>query len=155
MQWISREITKPAYKGLASIPDLPVVLGNLLASGINKFVGTDIPQGKLPSEYVGDAVDYATGGLSQGEPTTALGKGVEFASSMASGGGAAKLLKEGSKAAAFTGSTKPADIATAGAMGATTQALENQGVDATTSSIAGLGVGMSPTFIWVYIAKDF
>ena len=128
MHWISRELTKPAYKGLASIPDLPVVLGNLLVSGMNKFAGTNIPPGKLPSDYVGEAVDYATGGLSQGEPESMAGKAMEFGASTVGGGAlaqGAKALLPGSKVvdkvAPFLGSTDKKVVASAAGLGATSK----------------------------------
>jgi len=154
LSWVSREITKPAYKSVASIPDFPVIFGNLLISAINKFGGTNIPQGKLPSEYVGKAVDKLSGGYSEGEPKF-LGKAVEFAGSFASGGGIGKVLKEtgaiapkiADKVSPWLGGTKSKDIATMGAIGGATDLAEQSGASPLVASGVGLATGMTPAVV--------
>jgi hypothetical protein len=141
---ILRDGVKPALKGLAAIPDAAVFLGNLGVSGVNKAAGTDIPQGKYPSDMIGQGVDYATGGLSEGEAGI-VGKGIEFGTSMLGGGLAGKALKEGSKVAPWLGSTKASDVAMASAMGATTKAAEDMGADPLTAAGTGLAVGITPS----------
>ncbi|WP_440682150.1 hypothetical protein [Cysteiniphilum halobium] len=154
LKWVSREITKPAYKGLAALPDLGVSLGNLLVDGINNFAGTNIPRGKMPSDYVGEAVDYATGGYSEGEAGV-VGTGVNFGSSMLGGGaitkganGVGKLIGTEGKVISdsvspWLGSTKVSDVGMAGAMGATTKAAENMGADPLTAAGTGIAAGAS------------
>ncbi len=134
---VLRDGVKPALKGLAAIPDFAVALGNVGLTAVNKATGADIPLGDYPSDYISKGVDYATGGLSKGDPGV-IGKGIEFATGMAGGGAVAKTLTAGSKVAPWLGSTKAGDVATAGAMGATTKLAEDAGADPLTAAGVGL-----------------
>lgn len=164
MAWISRELTKPALKGLAAIPDVPVLLNNLILAGVNKFGGTNIKGLPLPSEKVGEAVDYITDGLSESDPHTKDGiiaRGVEFGTSMYGGGAIGKGLKAlapTSKAAAKTapwlGSTKKGDVTAGVTAGMATQAAEDFGFDPATSTVIGLGAGLAPSAIFNKLAKN-
>ncbi|WP_100550342.1 hypothetical protein [Caedibacter taeniospiralis] len=140
---VLREGVKPALKGLAAIPDFAVALGNLGIAGINKITDAGIAEGKMPSELVGQGVDFISGGLSEGDAGI-LGKGIEFGTGMLAGGIAAKVLKEGSKVAPYLGSTKPTDVGIAAGIGATTQAAEALGADPLTATGVGLSAGLTP-----------
>ena len=91
-----RNIVKPAIKGFAGIADIVPALINLGTSGINYLTGGNIPQSKYPTDYLGDVIDKLSG-ISKGE-SNAIGKGIEFAISMLSGGGIGKAIaKQGAK----------------------------------------------------------
>ncbi|WP_192483159.1 MULTISPECIES: hypothetical protein [Cysteiniphilum] len=147
--------SKPILKGIVGIADIPVAVGNLLVAGMNaqtnKFQeegaatpNLNIPYGKYPSDMVGEAIDSYTDGESKFTDNNPIFKGAEYATSMATGGGAAgALAKTGSKmlqkAAPYLGSTNKYDAMIAGGMGATGQAVENM----TDNKLAGAGAELA------------
>jgi hypothetical protein len=154
LRWGARELFKPAVQGAAGIVDLPASLYNLAGLGVQAAGGPNIGQAPYVSDAVGEGVDALTGGYSEGEPGV-IGKGVEFATSVGTGGGvASKLAKQAAKtgsqglartakAAQFTGSTNPLAVTGAGVTGATTKGLEEMSVDPLSSLGGGLGAGMA------------
>ena len=155
LRWGAREVLKPAAQGVTGIVDLPASLYNLASMGINYAADTNLPQAPYLSDAVGKGVDYVTQGYSEGEPGM-FGKGVEFATGMATGGGIAKqgvkatskFLQKGSK---FLGSTEPAAIGGAAVTGATMKGLEDEG--ALTSFGGGIGAGVAAQAIGTVLSK--
>ncbi|PFX11075.1 hypothetical protein AWC38_SpisGene25466, partial [Stylophora pistillata] len=154
LRWGAREVLKPAVQGATGIVDLPASLYNLVGLGVTAAGGPELPQAPYVSDYAGQGVDALTGGYSEGEPGV-IGKGIEFATSVGTGGGvASKLAKQATKtgsqglartakAAQFTGSTNPLALTGAGMTGATTKGLEEMGVDPLSSLGGGLGAGLA------------
>ena len=157
LRWGAREVLKPAAQGITGIVDLPAALYNLAGLGMNAAFDTNAPQAPYLSDAVGKGVDYVTQGYSEGEPGI-FGKGVEFATGMATGGGIAKqatktgskILQRGSK---LLGSTEPAAIGGAAVTGSTIKGLEETGVDPLSSIGGGIGAGIAAQAMGTALSK--
>ena len=147
LRWGAREVLKPAAQGATGIVDLPASLYNLASMGINYAADSNLPQAPYLSDAVGKGVDYLTQGYSEGEPGI-LGKGVEFATGMATGGGLAKTAAKSTskavqKGSQLLGSTAPAAIGGAAVTGSAIKGLEEAGVDPLNSTGGGIGAGIA------------
>ncbi len=162
LRWGAREVLKPAAQGITGIVDLPAALYNLAGLGMNAAFDTNAPQAPYLSDAVGKGVDYVTQGYSEGEPGM-FGKGVEFATGMATGGGIAKHAikhtgaKTGSKAlqkgSQLLGSTEPAAIGGAAVTGSTIKGLEESGMDPLSSIGGGIGAGIAAQAVGTALSK--
>ena len=162
LRWGAREVLKPAAQGITGVVDLPASLYNLASMGINYAADTNLPQAPYLSDAVGKGVDYVTQGYSEGEPGI-FGKGVEFATGMATGGGIAKHAikhtgaKTGSKAlqkgSQLLGSTEPAAIGGAAVTGSTIKGLEESGMDPLSSIGGGIGAGIAAQAVGTALSK--
>ena len=157
LRWGAREVLKPAAQGVTGVIDLPAALYNLAGLGMNAAFDTNAPQAPYLSDAVGKGVDYVTQGYSEGEPGI-FGKGVEFATGMATGGGIAKqgtkatskFLQKGSQ---LLGSTEPAAIGGAAVTGSTIKGLEESGMDPLSSIGGGIGGGIAAQAVGTALTK--
>lgn len=126
----------------------PVDWGNGVDFGQANIVEEAPRIPSLSNDILDPAIDKVTGGLTAGEPDfgdTAL----RYASAMYSPAAlAAKAGSKVAKAASVISSKRPVDVAGAAAMGGTTQALEDAGVNEGTSAVAGLAAGIAPALLF-------
>ena len=157
LRWGAREVLKPAAQGITGVVDLPASLYNLASIGIGYTTDKNLPQAPYLSDAVGKGVDYLTQGYSKGDPGI-VGKGIEFATGMATGGGLAKTAakttsKAVQKGSKLLGSTEPAAIGGAAVTGATMKGLEEAGVDPLTSTGGGIGAGIATQAVGTALSK--